>query len=152
VHSPAVVLCYSLETHHGGERPLMQPTLITKQISSRRRDPPAAIPTSTVGFALLGLVLVCVLLALIVAPGCVNTPEQLAKWDHTYADITNGIAQAQPVIQNVVPAPWNAVAEAALGLISAGLTTWNLQQHRRIAALEAAATPTAPNAPARGSP
>jgi hypothetical protein len=146
-----VVLRHGLETHHGNRLLVMQPTLITRQIRNRPRLAPA-VPTATVGIALVGLVALCVLLALILTPGCVNTPAQLEKWDATYSDLTNGIAQARPVIQTVVPPPWNAAVEALLGLVSAGLTTWNLQQHRRIAALEAAATTIAPNAPARGSP
>ena len=129
----------------------MQPTLITRRIAERRRNAPA-VPTASIGIALIGLLLLAALCVLFAAQGCVNTPQQLEKWDATYSEWTNGLAQAQPLIQNYVPAPWNAVAEAVLGLVSAGLTTWNLQQHRRIAALEAAATTPAPNAPARGSP
>ncbi|HEV2207699.1 MAG TPA: hypothetical protein VG167_02935 [Verrucomicrobiae bacterium] len=77
---------------------------------------------------------------------CASTPAQLERWDKTYHTATNSIARIEPIITTVAPPPWNALAEAALGLISAGLATWNVQQHKRLAALEGQAD-AAPGAP-----
>ena len=77
---------------------------------------------------------------------CASTPAQLERWDNTYHTATNTIARVEPVITRLAPPPWSALAEAALGLISAGLATWNVQQHKRLAALEAQ-TDTTPGAP-----
>lgn len=94
------------------------------------------VPAPVLALIFSGGLLGGLALLTLTAPGCAHSPAGLQSPGPT--GLVEGGAKGLPLVVTVTPPPWNSVAEAALGLISAGLATWNVQQHRRLAALEAA--------------
>jgi hypothetical protein len=117
-----------------GKRERMEELHMAKREEGPIRGAGRAVPTPVLALIFSGGALGGLALLMFTAPGCASLPVEPRQ----HAGSAEALGRGTPIVVTVTPPPWNSLAEAALGLISAGLATWNVQQHRRLAALEAA--------------
>lgn len=102
------------------------------------------LPTAIVGAMFLALLTLAIMLALGLFTGCAHSRAGLAREQAAFQVSTNVVTQVHALVP-FTPAPTNYLAESVLAAISAGLTAWNVSQHRRLKLLEnGKTTPKAP--------
>jgi hypothetical protein len=69
--------------------------------------------------------------------GCAQTRSGILREQTVYQSGTNALHFVTADIAPLIPSPYSGIVTAVTGLVGAGLAAWNLNQQKRLAALEA---------------